>query len=135
MWYSLIFKLNPSGGQPIYVQLIRQIQHAIAIGVLQAGDAMPSIRTLSEQLAISHNTVAKAYSELERVGSLELRHGSGAFVSAAGVVNSRNETLQWAQERIGQLIGDLREKGITEEEIQRLFEGQLFFDAPAGVKR
>ena len=61
----MIFSLNPSSGQPIYLQLIQQIQHAIETGVLQTGDPLPSVRTLAQELVISPNTVVKAYSELE----------------------------------------------------------------------
>jgi GntR family transcriptional regulator len=131
----VIFKLNPSGGQPIYLQLIRQIQHAIETGVLQDGDAMPGIRTLAEQLAVSHNTVAKAYTELEHEGSLELRHGSGAYISAKRGVKSRAERVRWAQERVRQCIEGLLEAGLTNEEIRRLCEAQLLYEAPVGRKR
>jgi GntR family transcriptional regulator len=72
MW----FQLSPGGGQPLYLQLMQQIRLAIETGALADGEPMPGIRTLAEQLVISHNTVAKAYSELAREGLLELRHGS-----------------------------------------------------------
>jgi len=62
------FKLNPSAGQALYVQLMQQIRHGIETGVLQEGDLLPGIRTLAEELVVSHNTVAKAYSELEHDG-------------------------------------------------------------------
>src|SRR6266550_6096562 len=76
----MFLKLTPTTGQPLYLQLMQQIRHAAETGALQDGDQLPGIRTLAEELVVSPNTVAKAYSELEHDGLLELRQGSGAFV-------------------------------------------------------
>src|SRR5258708_9049780 len=76
----MFFKLNPTTGQPLYLQLMQQIRHAAETGVLNDGDQLPGIRTLAEELVVSPNTVAKAYTELEHEGLVELRQGSGVFV-------------------------------------------------------
>jgi GntR family transcriptional regulator len=131
----MIFTINPSSGQPIYLQLMQQIRHAIETGVLQAGDSLPGVRTLAQQLVISPNTVVKAYSELEHEGLLELRHGSGAYVSARRAQKSRAERLQKAQERIRTLVEKLRRDGLSEEEIHRLVEAELFYPASNEAKR
>jgi GntR family transcriptional regulator len=125
----LIFKLNLSAGQPLYLQLIQQVRHAIETGVLQDGDLMPGIRTLAEELVVSHNTIAKAYTELEHEGLLELRHGSGAYVSAKRRVKSRTEKVQIAQQRVRELVRKLQAEGLSNEEIHRLFEAEVFFPA------
>jgi GntR family transcriptional regulator len=120
---------------PVYVQIMQQIRHAVDTGVLQAGDSLPAIRTLAEQLVVSPNTVAKAYSELEHEGVVELRHGSGAYVSARRGARSRTERVCGAQERVQTLVEDLRQEGLSDEEIQRLFEAELFYSMPAGRRR
>jgi GntR family transcriptional regulator len=125
----LVFSLNPSAGQPVYLQLMQQIRHAIETGVLQKGDQLPGIRTLAEQLVVSHNTIAKAYSELEHEGLLELRHGSGAFVTAKRGTKSRSERVRLARGRVQALIDSLRAEGLSDEEIHRLFEAELFYPA------
>jgi len=79
----VFFKLIPTTGRPLYLQLMQQIRHAAETGALRDGDQLPGIRTLAEELVVSPNTVAKAYSELEHDGLLELRQGSGAFVCVA----------------------------------------------------
>src|SRR5690349_21812822 len=76
----MFFKPNASSSAPIYVQLMEQVRHAVEVGALKAGDQLPGIRHLAETLVINPNTVAKAYRELEHEGTIELRHGSGAFV-------------------------------------------------------
>jgi len=121
------FKLNPQAGQPLYLQLMQQIRHAVETGVLRRGDQLPGIRTLAEEIVVSHNTVAKAYSELEREGLLEIRHGSGAFIAAKRGGKSRSERVRLAQERVHALVDDLQRNGFSAEEVRRLFEAELFY--------
>ena len=121
----MFFKLKSSTGQPLYLQLMQQIQHAIENGALQDGDQLPGIRTLAEELLVSPNTVAKAYSELEHAGVLDLRHGSGAFISVSRRARLLAERVRVADKRVGNLIDDLREDGLLDEEIRRLFEAHL----------
>ena len=121
----MFFKLKPATGQPLYLQLMQQIQHAIENGALQDGDQLPGIRTLAEELRVSPNTVVKAYSELEHAGVLDLRHGSGAFVSVSRRARLLADRVRVAEKRVGCLVEDLREGGLLDEEIRRLFEARL----------
>ncbi len=124
------FLLNPSAGQPLYLQLVHQIRHAIETGVLQPGDALPGLRVLAQELVVSPNTVVKAYDLLERDGWIEIRHGSGAYVAARRGMKPRADRLRTAQERVRALIMRLQADGLSDEEMQRLFEAELLF--PAG---
>src|SRR5436190_13027570 len=116
----MIFTLNPSSGQPLYVQLMQQIRHAIETGVLQPGDVLPGVRTLAQQLVVSPNTVVKAYTELQHEGLLDLRHGSGAYVSGRRAKKSKAGRFRQAQERVRALVEKLQRDGLSEEEIHRL---------------
>ncbi|MEP7001847.1 MAG: GntR family transcriptional regulator [bacterium] len=127
----MIFTLNSAAGLPLYLQLMQQIRHAIETGVLKSGDVLPGIRSLAQELVVSHNTVAKAYSELEHEGVIELRHGSGAFVTARRASSSRAERLLVGQQRVRTLIESLQATGLSDQEIHRLFEAALFFDGSA----
>jgi GntR family transcriptional regulator len=123
--WLVIFRVNSASGHPLYLQLMEQVRHAVETGVLQDGDVMPGIRTLAEELVISHNTVAKAYMELQHEGLLELRHGSGAYISAPRGAKARSAKLLKAQTRIRDIVDDLRDDDFSAEEIRRLFEAQL----------
>jgi GntR family transcriptional regulator len=57
---SVILKPNPSLGVPIYLQLMEQVKHAIETGALKAGDQLPGIRPLAEDLVINANSSTKA---------------------------------------------------------------------------
>ena len=122
----MIFRPNPSLGVPIYLQLMEQVKHAIETGALRAGDQLPGIRPLAEELVINPNTVAKAYRELEHEGVIELRHGAGAFVSA-GATRSRKiaDKVRIAQPIMSAAVEKLRAKGLSDEEVRRLFEAEL----------
>jgi GntR family transcriptional regulator len=126
---AILLRPNPSSGVPIYLQLMEQVKHAIETGAVRAGEQLPGIRPLAEELVINPNTVAKAYRELEHEGVIELRHGAGAFITGA---RSRKGTdkLRDGQSILTGAIEKLRERGITDEEIRRLFEAEL-----AGVAR
>jgi GntR family transcriptional regulator len=79
---SQIFSLSPSHPMPLYAQLSRAIQFAIATGRLRIGEQLPTVRQLAVELRVNANTVAKVYAELERSGVLETRRGVGTFVCA-----------------------------------------------------
>lgn len=131
----MIFRVNPSSGQPLYLQVMEQVRHAVETGVLQDGDQMPAIRTLAEQLVVSHNTIAKAYTELQHSGLLELRHGSGAYILARKRVKTRTELVRQAQAKVAEMVEALREDGFSGEEIRRLFEAQILETEQAARKR
>ena len=67
---------------PIYRQIIDQIRHQIAAGVLQEGDKLPSVRALATKLAVNQNTVLKVYTELCRENILKIVRGDGTYVSS-----------------------------------------------------
>ena len=121
----MLFRPNPSLGVPIYLQLMEQVKHAIETGALRPGDQLPGIRPLAEQLVVNPNTIAKAYRELEHEGVIELRHGAGAFVSAQARDKKASDRLRAAQTLVGASVEKLRARGLTDEEIRRLFEAEL----------
>ena len=77
----MLIQLNFKSGKPVYLQVVDQIKSAAASGALQAGEALPPIRPLAEQLRLNRNTVAKAYAELETQGVIETVAGKGCFVT------------------------------------------------------
>ncbi|HXE64503.1 MAG TPA: GntR family transcriptional regulator [Bryobacteraceae bacterium] len=131
----MLFKLTASTGQALYVQLTQQIRHATECGILKHGDQLPGIRTLAEELVISPNTVAKAYSELEHEGLLELRHGSGAFINLNRRTRSLMDHVESARRRAAELIEQLREDGLRDDEIRRVFEAELLSTRKAASRR
>jgi GntR family transcriptional regulator len=126
----ILLKPNPASGVPIYLQLMEQVKHAVETGALRPGEQLPSIRPLAEELVVNPNTVAKAYRELEHEGVIELRQGAGAFVSVKAPKKKDAERIRAAQTAVAGTIEKLRARGVTDDEIRRLFEAEL-----AGIYR
>src|SRR6266404_7759273 len=76
----MIFQVDFQAGKPVYLQLADQIRYAAASGKLRAGEPLPSLRPLAEELRINRNTIAKAYAELEGQGIIETIPGKGFFL-------------------------------------------------------
>src|SRR5882762_9972069 len=126
----MLFRPSPSSGVPIYLQLMEQVKHGVETGALRSGEQLPGIRPLAEELVINPNTVAKAYRELEHEGVIELRHGAGAFVSENAGAKKLTDKLRPAQTIVATAVDRLHARGVTDEEIRRLFEAAL-----AGLSR
>jgi GntR family transcriptional regulator len=76
----MIFQVDFKCGKPVYLQLVDQVRYAAASGALRSGDLLPSIRPLAEELRVNRNTIAKAYTELESQGVIEIIPGKGCFL-------------------------------------------------------
>jgi GntR family transcriptional regulator len=76
----MIFKVDFQAGKPVYLQIADQIRFGAASGKLRAGEPLPSLRPLAEELSINRNTIAKAYAELEGQGIIETIPGKGYFL-------------------------------------------------------
>jgi GntR family transcriptional regulator len=119
----MIFRLNPSSGIPLYLQLMQQVKHAVETGALREGDQLPAIRKVAEDLVMNPNTVVRAYRELEHEGVIELRHGSGAYIKESA--GTRAKVIHKAQAAVQSMIERLAALGLTEEELRRVFENEL----------
>ena len=75
-----MIQIDFKSGKPAYLQLVDQIRYAAAAGEVRAGEPLPSIRPLAEELRLNRNTVAKAYAELESQGVIETIAGKGCFL-------------------------------------------------------
>jgi len=76
----ILFRLNTHSGVPPYLQIVQQVKQALQVGVLEPGDQLPTVKEVVAHVAINPNTVFKAYRELEMLGLVEGRTGSGTFV-------------------------------------------------------
>ena len=90
----------------------------IATGELKAGDQLPSVRGLAQQLTINPNTVAKAYAELTTEGWLESRQGMGLYVAAPRQRLSNDERERRLDDAIGRFVNDVIPLGFPPDEVQ-----------------
>ena len=103
---------------PLYAQLTRAIQFAIATGKLRVGEQLPTVRQLAVELRVNANTVAKVYAELERSGVLETRRGVGTFVSARHFAAShRQEHEKHLAELVDRFLEEAAAMGFSSDDL------------------
>ena len=102
---------------PIYRQIVDQIRHAVATGIMPVGEQVPSVRALAGELVLNANTIAKAYAALVRDGVLESQQGRGYFVAARREIFSRKERQRRLGEVMDPFIAEALTLGFDAEEI------------------
>lgn len=114
------FHLDSGSGVSPYMQLVRQVRHALRLDLLRVGDQLPTVKDVVAQLAINPNTVLKAYRELEHEGLVAPRPGVGTFVTRTLAGESlaahgplRKDLQRW--------LAKARLAGLDDESIEALF--------------
>lgn len=121
----MFIQLNFKSGKPVYLQVVDQVKSAAASGVLQAGELLPSIRPLAEQLRINRNTVSKAYAELENQGVIQTIAGKGCFVSANNSPLKKQVRQKMLADEIDAAIVQAHHLQVNDEEFLALVKERL----------
>ena len=121
------FQLNFNSGKPVYLQLVDQVKAAAASGAVRAGDPLPSIRPLAEELRVNRNTVAKAYAELEHERVIETVAGKGCFLRASAAPFRKDVRLKLLAGEIDEAVVQAHHLQIARSEFLQLAEDR--FDA------
>jgi GntR family transcriptional regulator len=121
------FTVDPRTGVPLYLQLIEQVKRAVALGTLEPGEQLPTVKALAVDLTVNPNTVARAYRELERDEIIETSPGRGSFVRRNGTValESRRNVEDVAATALAEAVREARSMGIDSERVRSLFERAL----------
>lgn len=124
-------RLDFRADEPIYLQIVRQIDALVRDGTLKAGDQLPTVRELAIDLRINFSTVARAYRILDEQRLISTQRGRGTFIwdeAGSGAV------LQEVEDRISaERLSDLARRFIREatglgasaEQIEHIFRQQL----------
>jgi GntR family transcriptional repressor for pyruvate dehydrogenase complex len=67
--------------QSLSDRLARRIRGLIQSGDYREGDKLPPIMEMARRFGVGHPTVREALKRLETMGVVEVRHGSGVYVS------------------------------------------------------
>lgn len=116
------FQLNFKSGKAVYLQLVEQVKVAAASGALQAGDPLPSIRPLAEDLRVNRNTIAKAYAELEKQGVIETVGGKGCFVRPNHSPLRKDVRRRLLAEKVDEAVTQAHHLQIGRDEFIRMAE-------------
>lgn len=111
--------ISNAGGKSLYEQIYLQIRDMIMDGVLKEGEALPTIRSLAQDLRISVITTQRAYSELEKDGFICTVVGKGSFVAAKNKDLLFEENLKKIQDKITEAAQLARYCGLGGEEFEK----------------
>lgn len=114
------FQIATSDREPIYRQLATQIREGIARGRLKCGDKLPSVRELSRTLVVNPNTIARAYTELERDGVLNTRQGKGVFIAELASELTKSARKRRLTDQIDALLTEAVHLGFSQSGLNEL---------------
>jgi GntR family transcriptional regulator len=114
------YEINSSSRLPIYQQLVQQVREAIARGDLKSQEQLPSVRQLSRDLVVNPNTIARAYTELEREGLLSNRPGRGVFVAEPKDELNEGARRRRLLESLDRFLTEAVHLGFSQDEVSEL---------------
>jgi GntR family transcriptional regulator len=114
------FYLDGRSGVSPYQQLVRQVRHALRLGLLRDGDQLPTVKDVVALLAINPNTVLKAYRELEHEGLVAARPGVGTFVTRT-LTDATLAAHGPLRQQLQRWVDKARAAGLDDESIEALF--------------
>jgi GntR family transcriptional regulator len=114
-----------SSPEPVYEQIIRQVQQGVAERRLKPGDPLPTVRQLAGDLAINRNTVARAYQVLEDRGVILTAGRRGTFVRDEAAHEVRRAQSGHAERRMRETVAALLDTGLTPNQVAALFRAAL----------
>ena len=122
----VVLTVDPRSGVPIYLQLIEQVKRSVALGILQSGEQLPTVKQLALDLTINPNTVARAYRDLERDGVIETAAGRGSFVRTNGSAqNAKSAATDVARAAFDAAVREAKSIGLTADEVRGVSDSAI----------
>jgi GntR family transcriptional regulator len=111
-----VLLISQADRRPMYLQIMEQIRHRIAVGDWLPGRELPSIRVLAAAVQVSVITVKRAYLELERDGVIATRQGRGSFVADSADLSTQLRREE-VDEHLSAAAEIAQELGLTSDEL------------------
>lgn len=111
-----MFRINQRSAQPIYEQILENIENLIISGALLKDEQLPSVRSVAKDLAVNPNTIQKAYGLLEERGIIYSRPGRGSFVAVDGEA-LKDQRLPQAFTQLDQSVDVLKDLYVSLDDI------------------
>lgn len=122
---NIWIQISPGSSSPVYLQIVEQVGDAVARGLLKPGDKLPPVRRLAAELVVNPNTVARAYTHLERSGLVTTKKGSGTFIGDPNLRRKDIGDLNLLIERIDLLIARALNLALSPDEVRTLFDERV----------
>ena len=124
--------INTSDPEPVYEQIVRQIQQAVKAGSLKPGTPLPPVRQLAGDLALNRNTVARAYRILEDQGVILTAGRKGTFVRQDARQEVAKARSSRAERVLRRVVRSLLVDGLSRKEITDIFTTALNVESRRG---
>jgi GntR family transcriptional regulator len=124
--------IHASSPEPVYEQIVRQIQEAVKAGRLKAGTPLPPVRQLAGDLSLNRNTVARAYRILEDQGVILTAGRKGTFVRQGAPQEVARARSSRAARVMRRVIKALLVDGLNRKEIADVFNDALNLESRKG---
>ncbi len=103
---------------PIYRQLRDRVVAMILEGVLDDGDALPSVRNVAAEYRLNPLTVLKGYQELVDEGLVEKKRGRGMFVTdGARTQLMKDERHRFLNKEWPLVVATIERLGLSREDL------------------
>lgn len=107
------WRVDPALDVPPSRQLVESVLDAVASGELAAGAQLPSVRAMAAEALVNHNTVARAWRELEHLGVVAGENGRGVFVTPGGPERAREQRRDQTLVALDQALREALRSGHT----------------------
>ncbi len=132
----LYLEVDAHSPVPIYEQIIDGIQRLVREDRLAPGAFLPSVRQLASDLEINPNTVARAYSLLEKDGILETARRRGTRIADNAPARARQSLAGRIEDAADRVIRETAHLGIDPDDlVQALVRRLASSTGESGSKR
>ena len=122
--------------EPIFQQIVRQVEAMVREGVLKPGEQLPTVRQMATDLRINFSTVARAYHILDEKKLISTQRGRGTYIweEGSGAAPPGDAFLpeteppgrsQQAQALARDFLDQAARQGFTPDEIKAAFDIEI----------
>jgi GntR family transcriptional regulator len=113
-------------GEPIFTQIVNQVQRMVADGELQQGDQLPTVRQLAADLGVNFNTVARAYRILDEAGLISTQRGRGTYIwEQPDEETVRHLRRQGLDDLMSRAVHEMQRLGYEADEVETTFNKHI----------
>ena len=119
---SLQIKIANDSKKPLFEQIVEQVKQQIITGILEPGEALPSMRSLAKTLRVSVITTKRAYEELEREGYVISTVGKGTFIAGQSAEILKEWQMRELENKLEAVVNEAKQIGLNRDELIELID-------------
>lgn len=114
--------ISTTSKQPLFEQIKQQIKNQIHSGLLQEGDALPSMRKLAKEIQVSVITTKRAYEDLEHEGYVMSAVGKGTFIAGQQPHILKEWQLRELENNLEILVQSAKQMNVSKDKFIQLLD-------------